>query len=154
MNEKKKNNGTRFLDIFPVVIEHKIQWSDMDAYGHVNNVVYFRYIENARIAYYEAMDKYAYEDQTGTRFVVAKTGCTFKLPLTYPDTLLIGARVTEIKGSHIAMKYCIVSTAQTAVAAEADAVIVSYHYGRGKKVRFPKELAENITELEGWNFAG
>ncbi len=41
------------LPSYPVVVEWDVAWGDMDAYGHVNNVVYFRYFEQARIAYLE-----------------------------------------------------------------------------------------------------
>ena len=37
---------------YPVVIETPVAWGEMDAYGHVNNIVYFRYFESARIAYF------------------------------------------------------------------------------------------------------
>jgi len=36
----------------PVVITWPVQWGDQDAFGHVNNVVYFRWMESARIAYF------------------------------------------------------------------------------------------------------
>ena len=39
------------LSIYPVVHEQTVAWGDMDAFGHVNNVQYYRYIESARIAY-------------------------------------------------------------------------------------------------------
>ena len=38
---------------FPIVIELPVQWGEMDAYGHVNNTVLFRYFESARMAYFE-----------------------------------------------------------------------------------------------------
>src|SRR5687767_1167703 len=36
-----------------VTVEIPVQWGDMDAFGHVNNTVYFRWFESARIAYFE-----------------------------------------------------------------------------------------------------
>ena len=41
------------LDGFPVVITLPVQWGDQDAFGHVNNTVYVRWLESARIAYGE-----------------------------------------------------------------------------------------------------
>jgi len=42
---------SELLATFPVVITIPVAWGEMDAYGHVNNSVYFRYIESARIKY-------------------------------------------------------------------------------------------------------
>ena len=46
---------------YPVVLTQDLVWSDMDAFKHVNNAVYFRFFENARIAYFEKVhDKEKY----------------------------------------------------------------------------------------------
>lgn len=42
---------SRMIAQYPVVVEVPVAWGEMDAYGHVNNIVYFRYFETARIAY-------------------------------------------------------------------------------------------------------
>ena len=136
------------LKEFPIIHEQRVEWGDMDAHGHVNNVVYFRYIENARITYYETIKKYEYEKRNGVSFVVGSTSCNFRYPLTYPDVVLIGARVSMIKNSHIVMKYSIFSTFHKQVVADAEAVIVSYDYGKQTKITFPTELRGNIILLE------
>ncbi len=38
---------------YPIVFEQRVAWGDMDAFGHVNNVIYYRYIESARLYYLE-----------------------------------------------------------------------------------------------------
>ena len=45
----------KHLPDYPVVIQQTVAWGDMDAYRHVNNVVYFRYLENARLEYLERL---------------------------------------------------------------------------------------------------
>ena len=57
---------TNHLENYPAIIAQPVAWGDLDMHGHVNNVWIFRYIENARIAYYEAINKYEYERETGT----------------------------------------------------------------------------------------
>lgn len=44
------------LTQFPIIYEQKVAWGDMDAFGHVNNVMYYRYIESARIAYFDLLN--------------------------------------------------------------------------------------------------
>ena len=46
---------------FPVVVAQAVVWGEMDAYRHVNNVVYFRYFENARIEYFRRIDWLRFE---------------------------------------------------------------------------------------------
>ena len=50
---------------FPVIVEQNVIWGEMDAYQHVNNVVYFRYFENARLEYIRRLDWFAFEEATG-----------------------------------------------------------------------------------------
>jgi acyl-CoA thioester hydrolase len=45
------------LKDFATVIDVDIEWGDMDALQHVNNIEYFKYFQNARIAYFEGIDK-------------------------------------------------------------------------------------------------
>ena len=69
-----------------LTLEIPIRWGDMDAMNHVNNTVYFRYMEQARIAWYERM----YGELSGSRdegMVIVNTSCTFIKPLTYPGTV-------------------------------------------------------------------
>ena len=46
---------------YPVIFEQKIAWGDMDAFGHVNNVMYYRYMESARIGYFDQLDIFNYD---------------------------------------------------------------------------------------------
>ena len=62
-----------------------IRWGDMDAMGHVNNTVYFRYFEQARIAWFEAMG--CPPDPAGTGPVIISAHCTFLRQLRYPGAI-------------------------------------------------------------------
>jgi acyl-CoA thioester hydrolase len=63
-----------------------IRWGDMDAQGHVNNTVYFRYMEQARVEWLESVREGA-GDVGGLGSVIVNAGCTFKLPLSYPGVI-------------------------------------------------------------------
>jgi|TARA_B100000315_G_scaffold252755_2_gene290210 acyl-CoA thioester hydrolase len=139
---------------FPVVVEQPLNWGDMDMHGHINNVWLFRYIENARIAYYEAIGKHQHEQASGTSFVLAATSCTFKSALVYPDVAVVGARIEEILTDRAVMGYRVVSREHHRVAAEARATLVSYDYAKGEKVVFPEVLTQRIHALEGKSYRG
>ncbi|MDP3539641.1 MAG: thioesterase family protein [Azonexus sp.] len=62
-----------------------IRWGDMDAYGHVNNTVYFRYMEQARVEWIEDMGVQVRPGGTGP--VIINASCTFKKPMNYPGTV-------------------------------------------------------------------
>jgi acyl-CoA thioester hydrolase len=133
---------------FPVVIQQPVLWGEMDRYGHVNNVVYFRYFENARVEYFRRMGWLEFEQETGIGPILAATQARFRKPLSYPDTVEIGARISAIEEDRCTMDYCVVSHRLDAVAAEGQGTIVSYHYPEGRKVPIPAELRQRIAELE------
>ncbi len=87
------------LSAFPVVVEIPVQWGEMDAYGHVNNTVIFRFFESARVAFLERCRFVAAYDELKIGGILHSTDCRFRQPLYYPDTVLVGARATEILGS-------------------------------------------------------
>ena len=97
-----------------------IAWGEMDAFGHLNNVHYFRYIEDARIAFLEAVDFFQYPLYS----VVLKNECIYKQPVVYPDTLTTQAFVTHVGNTSFSMHYEIYSQAQNRSIATAQSVIV------------------------------
>ena len=58
---------------FPVVVRQAVVWGEMDAYRHVNNVVYFRYFENARLEYFRRLGWFEFERETGVGPILAAT---------------------------------------------------------------------------------
>src|SRR5688500_11178777 len=119
----------------------------MDALGHVNHTMFFRYFESARMAYLDAIGL-AGAEPAGIGPILAFTQCRFRAPLRYPDTLLVGARTTEVLDDRFTMEYRIVSTATGHFAADGSAVIVSFDYGANRKARVPDDVRDRINELE------
>src|SRR5690348_14424540 len=114
---------------FPVAVRLAVAWGDMDAYRHVNNVVYFRYFENARLEYFRRLGWFELERETGVGPILAATQARFRKPLTYPDTVLIGARVVSVGADRFTLEHLVVSERLGAVAAEGQGVVVAYHHG-------------------------
>jgi acyl-CoA thioester hydrolase len=63
-----------------------IRWGDMDAQGHVNNTIYFQYMEQARIEWLESLRERV-GDVDGQGQVIVNASCTFLLPLRHPGTI-------------------------------------------------------------------
>jgi acyl-CoA thioester hydrolase len=133
---------------FPVVVRLPVAWGDMDSYRHVNNVVYFRYFENARLEYFRRLGWFEYENETGIGPILAATQARFRKPLTYPDTISVGARISALGTDRCTMDYLLVSHALQAVAADGQGTIVTFHYPHGKKVLMPEELRRRIELLQ------
>jgi acyl-CoA thioester hydrolase len=133
---------------YPVVVEQAVAWGEMDAYQHINNVVYFRYFENSRLEYFRQIDWLAMQNDTGVGPILASTHARFRKPLTYPDEILIGARIVEVALDRLTMEHRILSRRLGAVATEGEGIIVTFDYARGAKAPVPDALRQRITALE------
>ena len=132
---------------FPVVIDIPVQWGEMDAYGHLNNTVVFRFFESARIALLERCNFLRAYDELQIGAILHSTACRFRRPLYYPDTVQVGARVSKVHGDRFEMEYLVFSTAQDAVAAEGTATVVSFDYGERAKTSLPEMVVAGLAEL-------
>jgi acyl-CoA thioester hydrolase len=141
-------DAAQVLAKFPVIVRQPIVWGDMDAYRHVNNVVYFRYFENARLEYFKQMGWFEYEAKTGIGPILAATSARFRRPLTYPDDIAIAARVVDIQEDRFSLEHVIVSAAQQEVVTLGTGLVVAYDYAKGSKTVLPEELRQRIRELE------
>ncbi len=139
---------TDFLSDYPVTVEVSVRWGDMDAFQHVNNTLYFRYFESARIAYFDALGVTEFLDGASVGPILASTSCRFRFPVTYPDTLVIGARVSQMGADRFVMDYRTISQRHNKLAAEGDGVLVTYDYGAGVKAPIPEIVRGRVLELE------
>ena len=132
----------------PVVVVIPVAWGEMDAFQHVNNIVYFRYFETARIAYFQRLDLMGLMEQTGIGPILGSVQCQFKIPLTYPDTVSVGTRISKIGADRFTMEYVVVSHKHQKIAAQGEGVIVSFNYHENRKTPLPDVWRERIAALE------
>ena len=133
---------------FPVTIDVPVAWGDMDALGHVNNTVYLRWFESARIAYFDRVGWVLESGERGVGPILARTQAVFRSALAYPDRVRVGARVTALCEDRFTMLYRVVSEAQGRVACEGDARVVSFDYGAKAKSPLPDAVRQGIEALE------
>lgn len=136
------------LKDFPVIIELPVLWGHMDAFQHLNNVVFFRFFESARIAYFEQIGFLEVMENTGVGPILASTSCKYIKPITYPDTVSIGARVSNIEEDRFDMEYTMVSQERGEITATGTALVVSYDYNENKKASIPNNIHNKILDLE------
>ena len=136
---------------FPVVVSLPIQWGDQDAFGHVNNTVYLRWCETARVEYLDRIGLWM-PIAEGIGPILAGICCDYRRPLTHPDEVHIGARVTKLGNSSFRMEHRIVSRDLDLVAADAHSTIVVFDYKRSKSVPIPEPVRRAIEKLEDRKF--
>jgi acyl-CoA thioester hydrolase len=135
----------------PFQITRDVQWGDQDAFGHVNNVVYFRWFESARIEYFRQAGLAHLMSNQGVGPILASIKCDFKRQLNYPDTLQVTAGIDSIGRTSLKMSHTIYSQAHGAIAALGDSVIVMFDYANQRPVLVPDSIRAKIDELEGRN---
>ncbi len=140
------------LRSFPVVAEIPVIWGDMDSFQHVNNVIYFRYFESARIQYFEAVGLMDIVEQLGVGPILGSTSCRYRTPLTYPDTVYVGAKITEMHEKRFTMEYLIVSEQHPETVAEGSGVVICYNYQNNQSTQIPEVVYNAIEKLEGREF--
>jgi acyl-CoA thioester hydrolase len=141
------------LDGFPVVVTVPILWGDEDSFGHVNNVVYLRWAETARVEYLTRVGLWRMIREEGIGPIVAALSCDYRRPLEYPDEVRIGAHVTSIGNTSFKMAHRIVGVRHGLLAAEVNSALVVLDYKTKKPVRVPDPIRKAIQEIEGKVFA-
>jgi acyl-CoA thioester hydrolase len=133
---------------FPVVVELPIYWGEMDSLGHVNNIYYFRYFEQSRLEYIRRLGWEGFSVNGGIGPILASVEARYRKPLTWPDTIAVGARISELGTDRLTMEHRIISRKLGVLAAEGKGVIVSYDYSRLAKAPIPDAIRERIGEME------
>ncbi len=137
-----------FKQKFPVLTNLPVQWGDMDAFGHVNNTMYFRYFETARLAYFNAVGVMDDIQKSQLGPILAETACQFKRALVFPDQITVGASVVEKHEFGFLMHYGIYSEQQQTVTTLGSGRIVMIDYNNGQKVKPSDKLLQLIDEIE------
>jgi len=115
-----------------------IRWGDMDAMQHVNNTVYFRYMEQIRVSWYETM----YGELSGARdegIVIVNASCTFRKPLTYPGTVEVKMQFGPASRSSVESYYEL--SMNDILYADGAAKIVWIDIRAGKARPLPAQIA-------------
>ncbi|MBI1189389.1 MAG: acyl-CoA thioesterase [Tepidisphaera sp.] len=132
----------------PVLLPIRLAWGEMDALGHVNNVVYFRYFESSRVAYIDRLGWRPIQKTTGIGFILQSVQARFRRPLVYPDTILVSSRLIKLEPDRFTLAHEVYSETLQDIAAVGEGTIVIYDYRAGAKVNMPDDLEKRIHALE------
>ncbi len=136
------------LAAFPVVIRWPVAWGDQDSFGHVNNTLYFRWFESARLEYLARIGLSASKAAASVGPILAAINCNFRRQLKFPDHVQIGARITRMGSKSLTMVHSIYSEAAGAIAADGESTLVAFNYPEQRSCPIPDEIRAAIDELE------
>jgi acyl-CoA thioester hydrolase len=135
----------------PYRVQVPLRWSDMDAYGHVNNVQYLRLLEDARVVgireWFEGRPSMVDEG-----IVVSRHAIEYRAPLTYrPAPVEVDMWVTTVHGAGFDLGYVVrdPEDAGDEVYAVAETGLVLYDFASGRPRRLTPEVRAGLAEHQG-----
>jgi len=132
-------------------IEIPVRFRDLDGMGHVNNAVYFTYMEQARSEWYRQLMGITSVHEFD--FILAHASCDFKASIGFGETVVVVVTLTKIGESSFRFAYELRSKEKGTVFAFGESVQVTYDYKVGKSVPIPppfrKKLEEEIARSPG-----
>ena len=140
------------LSGFPEIATLPVQWGDQDLFEHVNNTVYFRWIETSRVEYWHKSGLHELMEPLGLGPILASVKCDYKKQLRYPDEVQIGTCVQKMGNSSVTLEHHIFSKTQNAVTAIGQSVVVLFNYEKQHSIPIEGKIRETFASFEGKSF--
>lgn len=134
--------------MLPVALRLRIDWSEMDLFGHVNNVAFMKYVQAARVNYWELIGLSKMHEREKKGPMLASTSCAFLKPLFYPGQVEIRTSLEFMKTTSFGLRHWLLNEKEE-LAAEAHDVVVMYDFNAQSKMEIPNEIRMSISSLEG-----
>lgn len=125
----------------------RIDWSELDLFGHVNNVMFYKYIQAARVRFWEQIGLYDQFKNDGIAPLLASATIDFKKPLMYPGNVIIQYTPAFIKNTSFGLEYSLLNDKNEIVAFGRDTMVL-YDFNKNEKLNIPDNLRENINKLK------
>jgi acyl-CoA thioester hydrolase len=128
-----------------VKLELRLDWSEMDLFGHINNVSYFKYLQSARVQFWEVTGLASVFRKERKGPILASVQCDFIHPLHYPGNILIQSRLIRIGNTSFQLAHKIHSSTGQLCATGNDALVM-YDHVQQVKLQVPEELKHWLVE--------
>lgn len=135
------------MEHYPVKLKLRLDWSEMDLFGHINNVSYFKYVQASRVNYWEAIGLTQLFQETKIGAILASTGCNFLKELHFPGEITVQVKLDFIKNTSFGLRHQILNE-RGEVAAEAKDVLVMFDFNKNEKAAIPDNIRAAIEKLE------
>ena len=131
-----------------VSLELPVQWGDMDAAKHVNNTIYLRWMESARIEMFQKMHKGDFEF-TKIVPILAWQDCKYIFPVTFPDRVVIKLDIIELLEDRVLCEGKIYSQKHKRIVAISKSLLMAYDMEELKKHSFPETWRKSFIDFYG-----
>jgi len=133
---------------FPYPIKQQVYWGEMDSFGHINNVIYFRYFETGRIHFFNQSDLWKDLDTDTVRIVVVKLECNFIQEIVYPNEIEIAVAIKAVGNTSLTVHQIVRDARNPAIVyAHGEGVIVGTDPQTGKSKMWSPELKEKLNKF-------
>ncbi len=130
-----------------IITEIRLDWSEMDLFGHINNVMYAKYVQSARVRLTEHIGLMKMLKDINVGFMLASSALQYKKPLFYPGNITIETSVDFIKTTSFGLQHHILD-ASGVLCCIANDVLVLYDFTAGVKVPIPESILNPITAIK------
>lgn len=135
------------IEGFAISVSIEVRWRDIDALGHVNNAVYFTYLEIARTAYLERV--FRLSGLEAVPILLASARCDYLSPVTQGETVEAGIRVASAGNTSFDFEYELVSQRDGRVVARGYTTQVLYDHRLGQKMAVSEAWLDQVETAEG-----
>ena len=122
----------------------RIDWSELDLFGHVNNVAFHKYAQTARLNYVDAIGLMKLHQIHNIGFMVAETNCQFKKELLFPGNINLQTKTDFVKNTSFALEH-IMATDNGDIVAIAKDVLAVFDFIKKEKCLIPEEIKRTIV---------
>ena len=130
----------------PFIHRERVRFGDLDAMRHLNNVVFLRYFETARIAYLQGLwpgHSPADPEAGGSfGFIFAECHINYRSPVFYDEEVEVRCTVGEVRRSAFRVDFTM--AVGDRVAAEGYGWLVGFDYAAQKAAQLPEELRNTL----------
>lgn len=133
----------------PFSVTIPVQFRDLDCMGHVNNAVYFSYMEQARVAFCDQFPEIDFrnpQNRTGKSLILANISCDFKIPVEMGQLVEVRIAIPRIGNSSFDIAYELRLAKSETIVAIGKSVQVYYDYAAGKSLPLPEHLRKLLEK--------
>jgi len=129
----------------------QVRFRDIDAFGHVNNAVFFSYVEFARIRYLlDVLEPDHPFDKLP--LILARVELDFRSPITFGEDVTVGTRTDRVGRTSFGMRHFMTAGTEGRLVGEANTVLVTYDYAAARPIRVPADWRRRFETHEGQSF--
>lgn len=127
----------------------EVRYADLDPQRHVNNAVYFSYMEQARASYLRHLDLWEGADFDRLGVILAEASCRYLEPIRFGQSLLVGAATVRLGRKSLDMAHSIRDAGGGRELAVGKVVLVAFDYRAERSIALPDTWREKLSDFEG-----